>query len=220
MKSAPDILAGYNTMTKEQKEKVDIKGLTTFMSNGLVIIGLTVITGYLLFSLTGFPMIANILVLILILGGTSVLLIQSRKFDSNKQTPQSKLIYIIPVFIILSIMGLAWYGLRPAEIRINSESIRITGFYGVEILKKDLSEVTLTEKIPGILIRTNGLSLGAVNKGNFMLEGFGKCRLFLQSTEGPFLILTDQNGKKTILNFQNRMETEQKYRKLKSLPVK
>jgi hypothetical protein len=38
VKSSPDLIAGYNTMPKEEKKNIDIEGLSTFMRNGLITI--------------------------------------------------------------------------------------------------------------------------------------------------------------------------------------
>ncbi|MGV8091293.1 MAG: DUF3784 domain-containing protein [Mangrovibacterium sp.] len=54
VKSAPDLIAGYNTMPQDKKKNVDIEGLSTFMRNGLITIGLSIIIGYYLFKWIGF----------------------------------------------------------------------------------------------------------------------------------------------------------------------
>jgi hypothetical protein len=84
VKSTPDLIAGYNTMPREQKKNVDIEGLSTFMRNGLIIIGLSIITGYYLFKWIGFTMIANSMILIATLVGVTILVINSQRFDHNR----------------------------------------------------------------------------------------------------------------------------------------
>ena len=46
VKSTPSLIAGYNTMPDDKKKNVDIVGLSTFMRNSLIIIGLSIIAGY------------------------------------------------------------------------------------------------------------------------------------------------------------------------------
>jgi len=43
VKAFPVLIAGYNTIPKDKKKKVDVKGLSTLMCNVLIIIGLTII---------------------------------------------------------------------------------------------------------------------------------------------------------------------------------
>ena len=43
VKSYPNLISGYNTLSPEKKKNVDIKGLSTYLRNGLVLIGLATI---------------------------------------------------------------------------------------------------------------------------------------------------------------------------------
>jgi hypothetical protein len=108
VKSEPDLIAGYNTLPKEKKKNVDIEGLSTYMRNGLIIIGLTIIIGYYLFKWIGFTKIANSMILISTLIGVTVLVIITQKFDHNKET-NTKLIYFILGIVILIEIGLISY---------------------------------------------------------------------------------------------------------------
>ena len=50
VKYSPGLIAGYNTIPEDKKKNVDIDGLSTFMRNSLIIIGLSNIGGYYLFK--------------------------------------------------------------------------------------------------------------------------------------------------------------------------
>jgi len=79
VKINPNLIAGYNTMSKSDKQKVDIKRLSTFMHNGLILIGaisimlsitmyfLDVKASYRLMVITGFIIIG---VLYIVLNST------------------------------------------------------------------------------------------------------------------------------------------------------
>ncbi|WP_341215424.1 DUF3784 domain-containing protein [uncultured Wocania sp.] len=43
VKKYPNLIAGYNSMSKEEKKKIDIKKFSTFLHNGLIITGALVI---------------------------------------------------------------------------------------------------------------------------------------------------------------------------------
>ena len=43
VKAFPVLIAGYNTIPKDKKKNVDVKGLSTLICNVLIIIGLTII---------------------------------------------------------------------------------------------------------------------------------------------------------------------------------
>jgi len=108
VKSEPDLIAGYNTMPKGRKKNVDIEGLSTYMRNGLIIIGLAIIIGYYLFKWIGFTEIANSMILISTLIGVTILVIITQKFDHNKVT-NTKFTYLILGIVILIEIGLISY---------------------------------------------------------------------------------------------------------------
>lgn len=85
VKSAPDLIAGYNTMPKEKKKNVDIEGLSTYLRNGLIAIGLAINIGYYLFKWIGYTTIANFMILIVTFAGVIILAINAQRFDHNKK---------------------------------------------------------------------------------------------------------------------------------------
>ena len=89
VKSVPDLIAGYNTMPKDKKKNVDIERLSTYMRNGLIVIGLAIIIGYFLFKWIGLTIIANLMVVIVTLIGTAILAINAQRFDHNKEKKQN-----------------------------------------------------------------------------------------------------------------------------------
>lgn len=217
VKTAPDMIAGYNSLPKEKKENIDILGLSSFIRNVLIITGLSVIIGYNLFSILGLSIIGSIVIFISVFGGITVIIMNSNKFDHNKQKTKSKIIYFVWGLIILMTIGLFYYGTIPVKIIFEGDLIHITGMYGIEFPKSDIKNVSMTENIPSIIKRSNGFSFGSINKGNYTLEKFGKCRLFLQSVNGPYLMITKTNNEIILINFKNKIETEQYYHKLNLL---
>ena len=84
VKSSPDLIAGYNTMPKEKKKNVDIEGLSAYMRNGFITIGVTMISAYYLFKWIGFTTIANSMILVVTLIGVTIMSINAKKFNHNK----------------------------------------------------------------------------------------------------------------------------------------
>ena len=74
LKIFPILIAGYNTMTKEQKQNVDIKGFSSFLRNVFIVMGLSVIIFCFLLSW-------NWAFGIIILGGIIYLLIGGQKYN-------------------------------------------------------------------------------------------------------------------------------------------
>lgn len=216
VKSAPGLIGGYNTMSKDQKKNVDIEGLSTFMRNGLITIGLTIIIGYYLFKWIGFTLIANSMILIVTLVGVTILIINAQKFDHNK-TKKTKLTYFILGLVFIFVIGLITYGFIPSKTIYGNDTIRFSGMYGFEISISEIDNVELSDTLPTIKIRTNGFSFGSVKKGFFNLDKFGKSRLLIHSDTAPYLILSKNNGDKIIINFKDTIETVKTYGKIKTL---
>jgi hypothetical protein len=216
VKSFPNLIAGYNTMPAEKKKNVDIDGLSTFMRNGFITMGLALIAGYYMFRWLGFSKIANLMILIVLLTGVTVLIIKAQKFDHNRDR-KSKPAYFAVAFIILFVTGLTTFGLIPPKTTFGDTSIRFSGMYGFEIKKSDIQGINLTDSLPAIKLRVNGFSLGSVNKGFFNLDGYGRTRLLVNSDTPPFLIISQKNKQTVIINFRDKSKTEDVYNKIKAM---
>lgn len=216
VKSAPDLIAGYNTMSKDKKKNVDISGLSTFMRNGFITIGISMIIGYYLFKWVGFTMIANSMIFLITLFGTAILVIHAQRFDHNKKN-QTKLTYFIIGLVILFVFGLMTYGFIPAKVIYSHDKIQFSGMYGFDMNTGEIEYVEITEKLPTIKKRTNGFSFGTIHKGFFNLDKIGKSRLLVHSETAPYLIISKKNGDKIIINFNDKTETEKLYNKIKIL---
>lgn len=216
VKSAPNLIAGYNTMSKTQKENVDIVNLTIFLRNGFIIIGLMIIGGYFFFKWMGLAMIANSMTLIVTLVGVTIMVTMAQRFDHNK-TKHSKLIYFILGPVILFVIGLLTYGSMPSKTIIENDSIKFSGMYGFEIKMTDVAHVELIAEMPSIKMKTNGFSFGSIKKGYFKLDQVGDCRLLIHSELPPFLMISKYNGEKVMINFNDSIETENLYAKINLL---
>ena len=216
VKSFPDLIAGYNTMSKEQKKNVDIDGLSTFMRNGLIAIGISIIIGYYLFKWIGITLIANSMLLLVTLVGVTILVIKAQRFDHNKNK-KTKLTYFILGFVFIFVIGLIAYGFIPSKVILSKDSVQFSGMYGIEIKVAEIDNVKLVNNLPEIKMRTSGFSFGTVKKGFFDLNEFGKCRLLIHSENPPYLIISKGNGEKTIINFKEKSVTESTYTEINSL---
>ena len=83
VKPFPKLIAGYNTMSEEEKQNVDIVGLSTYVKRSLVIMGLSVIVGYHLLQWLEFNQISNYMILIVSFVGSVIMLIGAQRFDKN-----------------------------------------------------------------------------------------------------------------------------------------
>lgn len=106
--------------------------------------------------------------------------------------------------------------MKENEVIIESEHVEINGFYGTEFSIDSINEVSLRQDIPEAESKVNALSLLRYKKGIFQMEEIGRARLFVQSVDGPY-ILIDTSEEIIIMNYQGREKTQEVYEELLNL---
>jgi hypothetical protein len=84
VKAAPGLIAGYNTLSKEEKKNVDIEGLSSYARNCLIGIGLTMLIALGVLDLLNQSGYSSYVFFPIILVGMILLIVGSQKFDHNK----------------------------------------------------------------------------------------------------------------------------------------
>ncbi|MCH7399111.1 DUF3784 domain-containing protein [Belliella sp. DSM 107340] len=221
VKAFPNLIAGYNTMSQKQKDNVDVEGLSTFMRNGLVLMGMVVIIGYHGLKWAGQDVLLGYFIPGVILIGVFFLVFRAKKFDQNEGgLVKSKLKSVFTIVILVFALGSVGYGLIPSSYELNDDRVTFSGMYGTEIVISKIETVSLINKMPSVKARTNGLGFGPIRKGFFRIEGQGKCRLLLHSYHGPFVMISTKDQEVVYVNFKKKEKTEMVYNKLKALKEK
>lgn len=73
----------------------------------------------------------------------------------------------------LAAVGIAialWGASRPNRIELNGESLTIKGNYSHTIAIRDIESVVLADKLPEIVLRTNGIGFRHIKVGHFQPE--------------------------------------------------
>lgn len=84
IKRYPNMLAGYNTMTKEEKKKIDINGITTIIRNCLILVGFIIIIGSLMSILFNIKKVSIFLIPVVMIVSFTYILIRVQKHKSKK----------------------------------------------------------------------------------------------------------------------------------------
>ena len=216
VKAYPGLIAGYNTLSPEKKKNVDIDGLSRYIRNGLIIMGMVIMAGYLLFRWAGWPTLANMVILIVTLVGSSILMMTANRFNHNREKYGISH-YLILGIILFLLAGIFLFGFMTTKTHFDGATIRFTGMYATEMKVSEIKKVELADTIPAILMRTNGFSLGPVYKGNFRLDEFGKCRLYINSGKGIYIVITDIQGFRTILRYKKDRESRRIFEQISEL---
>jgi hypothetical protein len=119
------------------------------------------------------------------------------------------------VIVLVVFIGISYI---ETSITDDNEKINISGLYGEKILLNKFSKVYLIDTLPNIGIRTNGISIGTVNKGYFYSKSLQKnVKLLLHSNTKPYINIITTNKKHIIINFKNKDKILRIYNQLKEL---
>jgi hypothetical protein len=101
------------------------------------------------------------------------------------------------------------------KVRITGSKIVIEGQYGTTIDAKDITEVKLLDTLPTIGTRVNGAESGAYKRGDFEVQDFGICKLFVNLNNGPHIYIAAND--KYIINLNDKNITLDLYDNLKKI---
>ncbi|MGB5243180.1 MAG: DUF3784 domain-containing protein [Lutimonas sp.] len=194
--NADFLLAGYNTMSPEQRKNVDLpaylkvfKKFHIFLGLSFLVLGLglyffaeeTVLIAFI----TIYPILAYL-----------VLIIYGFRFDKNP----SGFKRIASVLVILVSLGLVIYlmfeGNQEHDLIITADSVQVKGMYGEQIYFDDIAAVKLLDQLPEISKKSNGFAMGSVRKGYFKTAGNEKVKLLLHGDQLPLIFIQKTDGNK------------------------
>lgn len=184
-------------MSNEEKKNVDVQGLSSTMRNYLIFTGAFLVAFYLVFSWIGLKEVAQQAILVLVRGTAPFLIVHAKKYNWNKDSGvKSGFALAFIVVVAAGVVGLLFYGQKSPQIGINGRLLSISGRFGGSW---EVRSVELIDSIPTIQMKTNGFNFGETLKGEFRLESWGVCQLFIEAKSGPFILVTTFQGEKIII---------------------
>ena len=209
-KKYPSTISGYNKLDEYQKQVHP-----TIVFKTLVIVGIITITGSSIAAL--FSSDIGILVSIFL----PVLIMPIYFAWKTKQTAKvpkksdNRFLAFSILFAICVPIGLILSAQEPSII-VQNEGVKITGLYGETIPIKEIASIEMTKTIPSVELRTNGLGLGNVLKGYFLMERIGTAKLFLSSLSGPYIKIQTVSKRYIYISFKDESKTIDAYNQIKS----
>jgi hypothetical protein len=119
--------------------------------------------------------------------------------------------------LALALAGWTLYvGFEPPAVGVTADSFSVkTGLYSVTVPYSDMRTVTLEAALPRIALRTNGFAAGQTLRGNFVLDEWGRGKLFINRDAPPFLVVRTAETFVAV-NFKDPEETRALYSDLTS----
>jgi heme/copper-type cytochrome/quinol oxidase subunit 2 len=215
------LIAGYNTMPKEKKERVNVKALGKLMGIYAYANGIVFFVMGILYALDIKISMAPAFVFMGI--STLYLLIKAQKYDGNLFDEQGKLQkdagkqlavpIVITLVTFLAVGVLLFFAVQPTKISFLDEGLQVHGMYGEIYAWESIEEIELSEELPNIEMRTNGSGFGSHLKGHFRTTEYGVVKLFVNANKPPFIYL-QSNGKIAIFNLADAQKTEEAYEEI------
>ncbi|MCC5930476.1 MAG: DUF3784 domain-containing protein [Cyclobacteriaceae bacterium] len=218
-RNAKYLLSGYNTMSEEEREKVNIVEVVSFLRRFHVFLGLTFLAiGLVLyyfissdvagFFITAYPILAYIW-----------FIWRSRKFykkvDSGGYKAGIIVLFVTLVFVMI-IFGL---GYRDNTLVLTDDGLNLTGMYGVKLKTEDLISFELVEQCPAMKSRLNGFATGNMRKGIFKSAEGERVRLLINDPEKPVIKIVPVRGR-TIYYNSRKYDSAGLFKKLQeNLPL-
>ncbi len=125
---------------------------------------------------------------------------------NGKLLPITLVVVLIPCMLI-------YFSLEVAVTTPN-QGVKISGIYGEEIQADDILQIELVKGIPPTKMRTNGYSLGETRIGYFKTTNNGIIKLFLYTSSGPFLKITQKNGCNIYVGYNKKQKTQKTYERV------
>jgi hypothetical protein len=100
-----------------------------------------------------------------------------------------------------------WSQVQPPRVTVGAEGFEVgTPFYGTSFAAKDVTAISLEQKLPRVLARTNGFAGAGTLRGHFRVEGLGPGRLYVDEGFAPYVLVRLREGF-VILNFREPRRT-------------
>lgn len=212
------LIAGYNTLSKEERDKVNKEELSRTVGNLLIRMAIEIL---LLGVAINYRLKWAIVILILlIITDTSISVIKLNRNNPIKSSSKagSKASAAITIITLIGVGIMFFYGEKEPVVSIRDDKIKIEGMYGLEVNFSEVTRITLIDssmKEIGLGHRYNGYGgFGDTFKGNFRSEGRGNYLLFVNSSSPFTLHIERENDKDIYISYKNSDKTKALYQEL------
>ena len=124
---------------------------------------------------------------------------------------------VITIVTTIAVFLFIYLSYKEPRVVFDSNAFQLKGIYGVNIPFAEIAgaDTIARHEMPVISIRTNGISLFKVHRGNFKTTEGDKIRLSITAGVSPVIRIVDQDGAIYYINRKNADETRQIFDKIK-----
>ena len=180
---SPWMIKQWRYASEEKRKNIDIKGLQELCCKSMVCGGL----GLILVGIVNYFVKGNwslYALIIIVVAMTGYMVARTRRYDKNpKSKKEMTFAATIMALSLFLVVGLFIGGKMENKITLDENNLTIGGMYGFTIAKGEIDTVYMAQlsELPKVKMRTNGYNDGQVAKGNFRLDEWGACKLFIHN---------------------------------------
>lgn len=189
--NAKYILSGYNTMSEADRAKMDIIGYVRFFKRFHIVLGLSLIAGYLILTLLNNNWAGSFIILYPLLAYVFLIAKGNKYYQGTKGQRSGTYVGMAILLVIIAGISTQLYSsLQNSELIFTDNILEIKGVYGVKLSKTDIAKIELVPALPPISYRSNGFAAGDFAKGSFKTKDGRTIKLFVNKKINPFLSIT------------------------------
>ncbi|MDQ0338444.1 hypothetical protein J2S00_001228 [Caldalkalibacillus uzonensis] len=182
------LISGFANRTKEEQEQLIKNGYTQAVKRFLLTSTLILLITFVL-SLFRIPWVMEAGFSVLTLHALGGMVYIQRYEVEHKKKRGYWLTGSISAVILIGMIGLLVWSFQPHTVSIDQEELHISGIYGVTIPLEEIEQVERLDRLPPVQMRTNGVAVRGLLKGDFLIEGYGAVRLFVRGEPSPVLYI-------------------------------
>lgn len=217
--NAAYLLAGYNTMTEEERKNFDLKSYIIYFRKFHLFLGLSflvigLIIHYLMSENAGgiflgvYPILAYL-----------YFVLRTAKYTNGSRTKWHKAGVYIMLGALILVLGVFGLGYQENKLVITAGNIKLEGIYGEELNLAAIQSVALVNELPKITLRTNGFAAGTVSKGYFRTQAGENIKLLINADNQPYLLITKKSGGKIYFSAKSNSNEKIYHELKKALPT-
>jgi hypothetical protein len=118
---------------------------------------------------------------------------------------------VIPVVTLAVAASMIYAGFKPPAVTLSADAITVSnGPYSSTVPYASIRTATMEVALPRIAQRTNGFGGGSTLRGNFILDDWGRGRLFINRDVPPFVVIRTADTF-LVVNFKDPDRTRELY---------
>ncbi|MFD1315496.1 DUF3784 domain-containing protein [Namhaeicola litoreus] len=195
-KNAINLLAGYNTMSVEQRKNFDLHGYLTLFKKFHIFLGISFLVFGLILYFLGEETALVAFISIYPISAYLIFIFIGFRFDNNPKNLKRYASVIVVVVSLLLVVYMMFEGMKENELVFSDDNISIEGMYGDDILYAEIAVIKLVDQLPKIVKKSNGFAAGEVRKGYFKTDQDEKVKLILNGDQIPIIYIQKRDSTK------------------------